>query len=231
LSQICRPRHGRARYSPFLPSPPSSTVELALLDRLRGGDEQAFDELIRAEGPAMLRVARLYVGSQEVAEDVVQETWLRVLRSLDTFEQRSSLRTWIYVILANVARTRGEREGRSTPLASLQPTDERSVPEERFFPSSHPRWAGMWSTLVDSWESIPDERLLAGEVRAKLSSALLRLPARYAAVFTLRDVEGWTSDEVCAVLGLTAENQRVLLHRARSRIRALLEDYLAGAAG
>jgi RNA polymerase sigma-70 factor (ECF subfamily) len=223
MSHNCRPRKGPDRYSRFLPSP---TLDLALIDRLRGGDEQAFDELIRAEGPAMLRIARLFVGSEQVAEEIVQETWLRVLRSLDTFEERSSLRTWIHVILGNVARTRGEREGRSTPLASLQSDAESTVPEERFFPSSHPRWAGMWSTLVDSWEAIPDDRLLAGETQAKLREALTRIPARYAAVFTLRDIEGWPADEVCTVLGLTAENQRVLLHRARSRIRALLEEYL-----
>lgn len=208
----------------------SGFADAALVDRLRAGDEEAFDELIRAEGPGMLGVARLYVGSREVAEEVVQETWLRVLRSIDDFEGRSSLRTWIYVILANVARTRRAREGRSTPLASLQEESERSVPEERFFPSSHPRWAGMWSTLVDAWDAIPDERLLAGEARAKLRAALERLPARYAVVFTLRDVEGWSAEEVCALLELTPENQRVLLHRARSRVRALLEKYLEGAA-
>lgn len=210
--------------------PPPATAHSTLLDRLRAGDEQAFDELICAEGPGMLRVARIYVGSREVAEEVVQETWLRVLRSLDAFEGRSSLRTWVYVILANVARTRAAREGRSIPLADLQSDTEPSVPEDRFFPSSHPRWAGMWSTLVASWDAVPDERLLAGEAREKLKSAVGRLPARYAAVFTLRDVEGWPADEVCAVLGLTPENQRVLLHRARSRIRACLEEYLEGTA-
>ncbi len=176
----------------------------------------------------MLRVARLYSRSQEVAEEVVQETWLRVLQSLDSFEGRSSLRTWLFVILGNVARTRAEREGRSTPLASLGDDDEHAVSEDRFFPSSHPRWAGMWSTLVDAWDAIPDERLLAGEALGKLRAAFAQLPGRYAAVFMLRDVEGWPADEVCSVLGLTPANQRVLLHRARSRIRASLEDYFEG---
>jgi RNA polymerase sigma-70 factor (ECF subfamily) len=196
-----------------------------VIDRLRAGDEQAFDALIRAESPGMLRFARAYVESHELAEEIVQETWLRVVRSLPRFEQRSSLRTWIYVILANVSRTRGQRERRSTPLASLQPDDERSVPEERFFPSSHPRWAGMWSTLVDSWESMPDDVLLADEARAQVRAASRRLSPNCAAVFTLRDVEGWSAADVCAILELTPENQRVLLHRARCRVRGFLEEY------
>lgn len=197
-----------------------------LLNRLLTGDEGAFDELVDTLGPAMLRLANLYVASEAVAEDVVQETWLRVLRSLRSFEGRSSLRTWIFVILGNVARTRGEREGRSTAFAAFEETtDEPSVDPDRFFPSSHPRWAGMWSTLVDSWDSVPEEKLLGDEARARLSEACSGLPARYAIVFTLRDIEGWAADEVCAALGISAENQRVLLHRARSRLRAQLEEY------
>lgn len=201
-----------------------------LLGALRDGDESAFVTLVDCYGGAMLRVARLYVGSDAAAEDVVQETWLRVLRSLDGFEGRSSLRTWIFVILGNCARKRLAKEGRTVPLGSLEDSPrEPAVASERFFPARHPRWAGMWSTLVDSWEQIPDEQLLAGEARERFVAAIAELPARYATVFTLRDVEGWSSDEVCALLGLTAANQRVLLHRSRSRVRAALEEYLGRA--
>ena len=206
---------------------PPHMDESTLLDRLRAGDEAAFETLLGDYGASMLRVARLYVRTPAVAEEVVQETWLRVLQSLDAFEARSTLRAWIFVILGNVARTRAEREGRSLPLASIEQDDGdgATVSAEKFFPSSHPRWAGMWSSLVDSWEAVPEERLLGAEAREQLRKAVERLPANHAAVFTLRDVEGWPADEVCTVLGLTPENQRVLLHRARARIRAALETY------
>ncbi len=196
-----------------------------LVARLRAGDEAAFESLLDAYGASMLRVAKLYVRTPEAAEDVVQDTWLRVFRSLDSFESRSSLRTWIFVILGNVARTRVERDGRSLPVGSVDDDDQPSVEADRFFPSSHPRWAGMWSTLVDSWDGIPHERLLGNEAQEQLRKVVARLPTAYAAVFTLRDVEGWPAHEVCALLGLTPENQRVLLHRARARIRGALESY------
>lgn len=169
----------------------------------------------------MLRVAESFVRNRAVAEEVVQETWLKVLTSLDGFEGRASLRTWIFVILGNVARRRGEREGRSSPVADLGGGGEDS----RFFPGDHPRWPHAWSTLVDAWTWIPEERLLSAEVREVFRAALQELPARYAVVLTLRDVEGWSADEVCGLLGLTPENQRVLLHRARARVRAALEGY------
>lgn len=172
----------------------------------------------------MLRVARLYVRAEAAAEDVVQETWLRVLESLDRFEGRSSVRTWILVILGNCARKRLERDGRSVPLGSISP-DEPAVDGGRFFPADHPRWAGMWSTLVDGWEGLPDERLLAGEARERFLAAIRDLPPRYATVFTLRDVEGWSSEEVCTLLDVSPANQRILLHRARARIRAAVEAY------
>ena len=200
--------------------------ETTLLERLRAGDESAFESLLASYGSSMLRVARLYVRTQAVAEEVVQETWLRVLQSLDRFEGRSSLRTWIFVILGNVARTRAEREGRSVPMAGIGEEEAGpSVSDDRFFPESHSRWAGMWSTLVDSWDGIPDARLLGSEAHEQLRKVVEQLPPNYAAVFTLRDVEGWPADEVCLLLGLTAENQRVLLHRARARIRSALEGY------
>lgn len=179
----------------------------------------------------MLRVARLYVRSFAVAEEVVQETWLRALRSLDRFEGRSSLRTWLFVILANCGRRRAEREGRYVAVGDLEPDEAGDVPAvaaSSFFPRSHPRWAGMWSTRVGSWDAIPDDRLVAGEGREQLRQALASLPPRYAVVFVLRDVEGWSGGEVCDLLDISAANQRVLLHRARTRIRAAIARYFEG---
>jgi RNA polymerase sigma-70 factor (ECF subfamily) len=209
-----------------LPATPEAADESRVLEALRDGDEAAFVELVDRHTGSMLRVARMYVGSQAVAEEIVQETWLSVLRSLDRFEGRSSLRTWIFVILGNCARKHAEREGRSIPLTDVDaPNTEPSVAPERFFPSTHPRWAGMWSTLVDSWDRIPDDELIAGEGRQMVEAVLAELPTRYATVFILRDIDGWASGDVCALLGITLANQRVLLHRARTRIRAALEEY------
>lgn len=170
----------------------------------------------------MLRIARLYASSHAVAEEIVQDTWVRVLGAIDAFEGRSSLRTWIFAILENCARRRMEREGRSLPFAAL---DARApiVEPTRFFPPDHPRWAGMWTTLVDSWRDKPQDYLESNETRAAIIEAIRALPPNYATVFVLRDVEGWPSGEVCELLGISAENQRVLLHRARNRVRASLE--------
>ncbi|MBA3475662.1 MAG: sigma-70 family RNA polymerase sigma factor [Actinobacteria bacterium] len=174
----------------------------------------------------MLRLARVYGLGVDAAEDVVQEAWLRALNSLSRFEGRSSFRTWLFVILGNCARGRSAAERRSVPVAAFAGEGSPAVDESRFFSAQHPRWAGMWTTLVDSWETLPDERLLAGEARERFRQAIDELPARYATVFVLRDVEGWSSDEVCLVLDLSPENQRVLLHRARGRLRSALEEYL-----
>lgn len=210
----------------FLPGADAAALdERRLLEELRNGDEAAFGELVDRYGPSMLRVARLYVRSHAVAEEIVQETWLKVLEALEGFEGRASLRTWIFVILGNFARRRAEREGRSVSFAALAAPDEPSVSADRFFPAGHPRWSGMWTTLVDDWEQIPDAQLLMGEARDQIRSAVEDLPANYATVFTLRDIEGWDGGEVSAFLGISPENQRVLLHRARTRIRAALEEY------
>ena len=202
------------------------TAESQLVQGLRAGDESVFADVVDRFTPSMLRVARGYGLSMSAAEDTVQEAWLRVLGSLDRFEQRSSFRTWLFVILGNCARRRAATERRSVSLDSAESAAEPAVDDSRFFPADHPRWAGMWTTLVDSWDSIPDERLLAEETRKRFRAAIDALPARYTVVYVLRDVEGWPSEDVCALLGLTPENQRVLLHRARSRIRAALEEYL-----
>lgn len=204
----------------------AGTTETRLVQGLRAGDESVFVEVVDQFTPSMLRVARGYGLSAAAAEDTVQEAWLRVLKSLDRFEGRSSFRTWLFVILGNCARRRAATERRSVSLEASSTTAEPAVAESRFFPADHPRWAGMWTTLVDSWDSIPEERLLAEETRKRFRAAIDALPERYTVVFVLRDVEGWPSEDVCTLLGLTPENQRVMLHRARSRIRAALEEYL-----
>ncbi len=203
----------------------SADTESELVQRLKAGDEDVFVEVVDKFTPSMLRVARGYGLGAATAEDVVQEAWLRVLRSLDGFEGRSSFRTWLFVILGNCARRRASSEGRSVSLDAGSSGAEPSVAESRFFPADHPRWAGMWTTLVDSWDRIPEERLLADETQKRFRAAIDALPERYTVVFVLRDIEGWPSDDVCALLDLTPENQRVLLHRARARVRAALEEY------
>lgn len=198
-------------------------TEERLTQGLRGGDEAAFLALVGRHQRAMLRVARLYVASEAAAEDVVQETWLAVLKGLPRFEGRSSLRTWIFRILTRRAQTYGQRDARSLPFAALRGPDgdgDPAVPGERF------RDDGEWALAPASWEDMPEERLLAAETRALLDQAVAALPPSQRAVITLRDIEGWAADEVCAMLGISDANQRVLLHRARSRVRAALEQYL-----
>ena len=177
--------------------------------------------------PAMLRVARMYVSTTAVAEEVVQETWLGVLRGLQSFEGRSSLRTWIFRILTNIAKTRGQREGRSLPFASLagDDLDAPAVDPSRFDSSG-----GGWSTLPDDWSGIPEDRLLGHETLDVINRAIATLPPMQAEVIRLRDALGWTSEEVRNALDLTETNQRVLLHRARAKVRGALERYLSSEA-
>jgi len=207
-------------------SPPASAEDHELVEALRRGDEAAFAALVDMLGPSMLRVAQLYVRTRAVAEEVVQEAWLGVLKGLDRFEGRSSLKTWIFRILTNIAKTRGEREGRSVPFSSLaaEETDGPSVDPERFLAPGE-LLGGNWSSPPPPF---PEERLLAAETRARIEAAIAELPANQRAVITLRDVEGFGSEDVCNVLDLSETNQRVLLHRARSKVRAALEDYLEG---
>jgi RNA polymerase sigma-70 factor, ECF subfamily len=208
----------------------AASDELALIGALSNGDEAAFVDLIdRYHGP-LLRLAQVYVPNRAVAEEVVQETWMGVLRGLDRFEARSSLKTWIFRILVNRAKTRGEREGRIIPFSSLwsaeSAPDEAAVEPERFLPADHEQWPGHWSSPPKSWGESPEERLLAGETRAYIRAAIETLPPTQQEVITLRDVEGFTSVEVCELLGITESNQRVLLHRARSKVRRALEHYM-----
>jgi RNA polymerase sigma-70 factor (ECF subfamily) len=196
--------------------------ELALLDGLRVGDEGAFSALIHRYGGPMLRLAGLYVGSSAIAEEVVQEAWIAVLAGFDRFEGRSSLKAWIFAIVANTARTRAAREGRSVPFSALA-SGRPSVEPERFR-GPEDRYPGHWATPPSSWA--PEDRLLATETLALVERAISELPQAQAAVITMRDVEGFDAREVCAALEISEGNQRVLLHRARSKVRRALEEYL-----
>ncbi len=202
-------------------------ADAELLARLRAGDEAAFMELVDRYGPLMLRIALSHVPSRAVAEEVVQEAWLGVLTGLDRFEGRSSLKTWLLRIVANRARTRGERERRTVPFSSFETADEPSVDPDRFLPPDHPLYPGGWAVPPQGW---PEERLLAKETLDEVRAAIAKLPPRQQEVILLRDVEGWEPEEVSAALELSDGNQRVLLHRARSKVRGDLERYFAGAA-
>jgi RNA polymerase sigma-70 factor (ECF subfamily) len=203
-------------------------AEEHILAQLREGNEEAFGALVRRHSPSMTRVAMAFVTRREVAEEVVQETWLNVLRGLDGFEARSSLRTWIYAILGNCARRRAEQEQRLVPLSELAAAeasgDDVGVSRDHFFEGG--RWVGMWSTAVPRWDDLPEEGLVSGELRSALLEAINGLPRMQRAVISLRDIEGWSAAEVCEYLGVTDGNQRVLLHRARAAARAALEPYL-----
>ena len=206
--------------------PAEQDDERAMIEALRRGDEAAFMQLVDAYGPTLLRVARLYVPSPAVAEEVVQETWIGVLNGIDRFEGRSSLKTWIFRILANIAKTRGERERRSIPFSSAAAAaaDEPSVDPDRFLPPGDEN-TRRWKLGPSRWET-PEESLLAGETRDVILEAIERLPPAQREVITLRDVEGWSSEDVRNALEISETNQRVLLHRARSKVRGAIERYL-----
>ena len=203
-------------------------TDVELVTRLRAGDEDAFMALVERYGALMLRIALSHVPSVAVAEEVVQEAWLGVLSGIDRFEGRSSLKTWILRILTNRAKTRGERERRTVPFSCLAPEDDDApaVDPDRF-QGPDERYPGGWVSFPDSW---PEQRLLARETLDCVQDAIRELPARQQDVIVLRDVEGWSSEEVCEALELTEGNQRVLLHRARSRVREALERYFDMAA-
>ena len=201
------------------------TEDHELVQRLRDGDESAFVELIDRYGATMLRVAQMYVRDRATAEEVVQETWLAVLNGIDRFEERSSLKTWLFRILTNRAKTRGQRDGRMVPFSALAGASDEpdpSVDPDRFFgpDSPHP---GAWAAPPVAW---PQEKLLESETLGVIEMAIDGLPEAQRDVILLRDVDGWTPMEVSDALGITDGNQRVLLHRARSRVRAALERYL-----
>ncbi|MEP7060584.1 MAG: sigma-70 family RNA polymerase sigma factor, partial [Actinomycetota bacterium] len=204
--------------------------DLDLIGRLRAREEAAFMMLVERLQPALIRVARMYVQSQAVAEEVAQETWLGVLQGIDRFEGRSSLRTWIFRICTNIAKTRGQREGRSTPFATLagEDLDAPSLPES-LFQGPNGAYPNHWSSLPADWTALPQERLDGAELRRVIGSAIEGLPPMQAEVIRLRDVLGWTSEEVRNALDISETNQRVLLHRARAKVRSAVESYLESA--
>ncbi|HTI35651.1 MAG TPA: sigma-70 family RNA polymerase sigma factor [Miltoncostaea sp.] len=218
---------------PPLDAPPAIPAdyenEPRLVDALRSGDEEAFAWVVRRYHGPLLRYAGVFVADRAVAEEVVQETWLGVIRGIGTFEARSSVRTWIFNILANRARTRGAREARSVPMSALAAQElEDDAPvlgPEHFRPDDAPRWAGHWAIAPQPWNA-PEARLLAAESRAVLDAAIAALPPMQREVIMLRDVVGMDAEEVCGRMSLTDGNQRVLLHRARTRVRAALDAYL-----
>jgi len=195
-----------------------------VIARLRAGDEQVFEALVARHYATMMAVARTYVRSRAVAEEVVQETWLGVLQGLDRFEGRSSLKTWMIAILVNKAKTRGLREGRSVPFSALE-GDERAVSPERFRGPGE-TYPGHWRASPSSWSAGPDVVTQDRETLRVALRAISELPPVQQSVIRMRDLEGSSSEDVCSVLDISAANQRVLLHRARSRVRAALEGHL-----
>lgn len=210
-------------------TPVSVDPDAALLARLRCGDELAFRTLVERYSAMMLRVARLHVRDRQAAEEVVQETWLAVVKGLERFEERSTLKTWLFRILTNRAKSRGEREARCVPFSALVAADvagdDPAVSPDRF-QGPDARYPGGWAAPPPRWETLPHERLLSQETLQRVEEAIELLPPAQREVIRLRDIDGWDSDEVCELLGLSHGNQRVLLHRARSKVRAALERYL-----
>ena len=190
--------------------------EHALLERLRAGDEEAFASLLAQHDRALRRVARTFVRTDSAADEVVQETWLAVVRGLDEFEGRSSLRTWVFRILANQARTRSVKDARSVPFADLEREDRPAVDPTAFAAD------GAWTSAPSRLAADPESGLLSSELRRALLAAIEQLSPDQRAVITLRDLMGLPAEEVCDLLELSDGNQRVLLHRARARVRATL---------
>jgi RNA polymerase sigma-70 factor (ECF subfamily) len=207
----------------------ASTDEREVLAALRSGDERAFASLVERYHGSFVRVAQNFVRDRAVAEEVAQDAWLGVIRGIARFRGESSLKTWIFKILTNRAKDRAVRERRTVSLTELDFEDAGpSVHPSRFLDDGHPLWPGHWSSAPASWVDVPEERLLAGETMARVEAAIETLPPVQRQVITLRDVEGWSSEEVRALLDLSEANQRVLLHRARSKVRAALEAYFEG---
>lgn len=180
----------------------------------------------------MLRIARLYVRSPELAEEVVQEAWISVLEGLESFEGRSAFRTWVITIVVHAAIRRSARETRSSPFSALVSesavADDGSFDVDRFFAGDHPRWPSNWATVVPRLDTLPEEELLSREAMAVVETAIAELPETHGAVLVLNDIEGRPPEEICETLELSEGNRRVLLHRARNRVRAALEHYFDG---
>ncbi len=200
----------------------SAVDDVAVVAALRDGDERAFDALVDRYHRALVQIALVHVRDRTVAEEVAQETWLAVLEGIERFEGRSSLKTWIFRILTNRAKTRAQREGRQLPISALAGEGEPEVPLDRFLPPDDPHRPLGWAAPPRAW---PEERVLRRETVERVRDAIAQLPLAQQAVIGLRDVEGFSADEVAAALDISAGNERVLLHRARSRVRRELEEY------
>jgi RNA polymerase sigma-70 factor (ECF subfamily) len=201
--------------------------ETALVAALTSGDEAAFVSVFENYHTSLLRVAKIYVSDADLAEEVAQETWIAVLKGLRRFEGRSSLKTWIFSIMVNRAKTYAQREGRYLPF-SVEADDEPfepAVAPDRFHPADS-KYADHWISIPKRWDEIPESSLLSQEMRQRIQQAIDALPPRQREVITLRDVEQISSEDVCNILGVTETNQRVLLHRARAQVRRALENYL-----
>jgi RNA polymerase sigma-70 factor (ECF subfamily) len=200
--------------------------ERALVKALAAGDERAFNEVVGRYHRSLVRLARNYVRTEAVAEEVAQDAWCAVVCGVERFEGRSSFKTWLFSIVVNKARTRAERERRTTPFSALAAPEEDGAPvavEDRFAPD------GAWSVPPRAWDD-PERRAVSLQLREELRQALTELPERQRLVITLRDVEGLDSEEVCELLDLSPGNERVLLHRGRTRLRAALERAVSAAA-
>jgi RNA polymerase sigma-70 factor, ECF subfamily len=222
LEDEVRPRGSGAPAAGWAAS--AQQAEEALLKALRRGDEAAFLTLVERFHQPMIRMAQMYVSSAAAAEEVAQEAWLGVLEGLNRFEGRSSLKAWVFSILANCAKTRGVRDQRSVPFSALGPEDdEASVEPERFLDQGHPRWPGHWSEPPQAWG---EQRLLTQETVVQIARLMEDLPPMQRAVMTMRDVEDLGAEETCRILAISEANQRVLLHRARSKVRKAMERYM-----
>jgi RNA polymerase sigma-70 factor (ECF subfamily) len=197
-----------------------------LVAGLRAGDEETFACLLNGWSGSMLRLARSFVSTAASAEEVVQDTWLAVFQGIQRFEGRSSLQTWVYRILVNIARKRGVREQRTVPWTSLTPDDEGPTVDPSRFRGADDLYPGGWLAFPHLWPNTENE-VLAREVRATVAAAIEKLPVRQQVVLTLRDIDGQDAEDVCALLDISMANQRVLLHRARAAVRGHLERYFA----
>jgi RNA polymerase sigma-70 factor, ECF subfamily len=217
-----------SRWSTAVKSPGLTKAENTLLARLRCGDEEAFDELVNQHHSALIRMARGYVSDREVAEEVVQDTWMAVIESLNRFEGRSSLRTWVCGILIHKAKDRGVREKRHTTFSAFESYDDdndEAVDPSRFQQTGE--WAGHWAFPPQPWDDQTPEKLLASQQAVNaMQRAIEALPATLKEVLILRDVEGVDAKEVCEMLKISETNLYVRLHRARERVRAAVESYL-----
>jgi RNA polymerase sigma-70 factor (ECF subfamily) len=221
-------RHLARREVRFMLTVGRTDTDAQLVMALREGDEAAFLTLVKRHQPLMLRVARSYVHDPRAAEDVVQETWIALLERIDAFEGRATLKTWLFRVLVNRSITRAQRDRRTLPFCALEDDsgegdDGPTVDPTRFLDPEHPRWPGHWASDPPP---LPEQRLLARETLDRVRAAIDALPARQRSVIVLRDIGGFSAEEACDALDVSEANQRVLLHRARAKVREELERYL-----